>query len=464
LSKFAHIIEIRFCNKYQMTTIKHKYISKYYSKSVDFLIFVSIFISSIVFFKQPFEFYFHYIIFLMLLPFFVLKFRLPRFVLQVLLMTLSVGIINIILGNCDSFQFIKTWGGLLLSIFFYSYVIQYYEFNLKYIYDQYLKWSYWMAILAIFQLVSFYVGFKQGYTFFGLLNKWGFNEGGIVGVRLNGIFSEPSTLAVVLAPAVYVAVYNIIHKENYVLNKWQSMALIFVYLGSGSSTAFIGLLVILVLVTDSIRIRYIALGSVGVSFAFTLLYNNVAEFKSRVDTSLALWVEQDYSVENTNTSSFVLYNNFNVMTGSFAEHPIFGTGLGSYGVAYERHTLTKTVIEYDFEFNKTDANSMLLRMLVETGLLGTGFFVILLIRGFIGRSAVGEERPFRLISQGILIMILLYLLRQGNYFLNALPMFVMIYYFNWKQFKAFQHEKKVLNERDEAHGNEEVSPVISATN
>jgi hypothetical protein len=133
-------------------------------------------------------------------------------------------------------------------------------------------------------------------------------------------------------------------------------------------------------------------------------------------------------------------------------------------VAYDRHTLTKTVIEYDFEFNKTDANSMLLRMLVETGLLGTGFFVILLIRGFIGRSAVGEERPFRLISQGILIMILLYLLRQGNYFLNALPMFVMIYYFNWKQFKAFQHERKALLECPEAQENDEATPVISTTN
>lgn len=425
---------------------------------------VSIFLSSFVFFKEPFEFYFHYIIFLSLLPFFALRFGFPRFVMQIMSITLLVGLYNVMVENCESFQFIKTWGGLLLSVTFYSYVLQYFNFDLQTIFKKYLKWSYWMAVICVIQLVSFYIKFTPGYNFSWILNKWGFNQGGLVGVRLNGIFSEPSTLAVVLAPAVYVAIYNLIHKENYVLNKWQSLALIFVYLGSGSSTAFIGLLLILVLVTDSIRIRYVVVGAVGVSFAFTLLYNNVAEFKSRVDTSLALWVEQDYRIENTNTSSFVLYNNFNVMTGSFAEYPIFGTGLGSYGVAYERHTLTKTVIEYDFEFNKTDANSMLLRMLVETGLLGTGFFVILLIRGFIGRSAVGDERPFRLISQGILIMILLYLLRQGNYFLNALPMFVMIYYFNWKQFKAFQNEKKALLERQEAHENEEATPVISATN
>jgi hypothetical protein len=435
-----------------------------YSKKIEILILISVFFSSYVFFRRPFEFYFHYLIFLSLLPFFVSRFGYLKFVFQILSITLIVGVYNVFLDQCDAFQFIKTWGGLLLSMTFYSYVIQYFKFDLQYIYKKYLQWSFWMAMLAIFQLMSFYVGFKQGYTFFGILNKWAFNKGGILGVRLNGIFSEPSTLAVVLAPAVYVAVYNLIHKENYVLNKWQSLTLLFVYIGSGSSTAYIGLLVILVLVTDSIRLRYIVVGAVGVSLAFTLLYNNVAEFKSRVDTSLALWVEQDYRLQNTNTSSFVLYNNFFVMVGAVGEHPIFGTGLGSYEKAYTKHTLTQTVIQYDFEFNKTDGNSMLLRMLVETGLLGTGFFVILLIRGFIGRSAVGDERPFRLISQGILIMILLYLLRQGNYFLNALPMFVMIYYFNWKQFKAFQHEKKALNERQEAHENEEATPVISATN
>jgi hypothetical protein len=435
-----------------------------YSKKIEILILISVFFSSFVFFRKPFEFYFHYLIFLSLLPFFLSRFGFLKFVFQILSITLIVGVYNVFLDKCDAFQFIKTWGGLLLSMTFYSYVIQYFKFDLQYIYKKYLQWSFWMAMLAIFQLVSFYVGFKQGYTFFGILNKWAFNKGGILGVRLNGIFSEPSTLAVVLAPAVYVAVYNIIHKENYVLNKWQSFTLIFVYIGSGSSTAYIGLLVILVLVTDSIRIRYIAVGFVLVSGAFTLLYNNIEEFKSRVDTSLALWVEQDYRIENTNTSSFVLYNNFNVTIGAIGENPFFGTGLGSYEKAYEKHTLTQTVIQYDFEFNKTDGNSMLLRMLVETGLLGTGFFIILLFRGFIGRSAVGEERPFRLISQGILIMILLYLLRQGNYFLNALPMFVMMYYFNWKQFKAFQLEKSLKEESQEIQQGEDANPLIPSTN
>ncbi len=448
-----------------METYKiESYNQKRKSVVIDFLIMISIFISSMVLFKQPFEFYIHYIIFLGLLPFFANRYGYPKYAGQILLITLILGGFDVFIGNCDTFMFIKTWGGLALSLTFYSYVLQYYDFNIKYIFEKYLKWSYWMSLICVLQAASFIVKFKPGYDYSWILNKWAAVPGGIIGLRLNGLFSEPSTLAVVLAPAVYVAFYNVIHKEKYVLNKLKSLLLLIVYVGSGSSTAYIGLLFILLLVTDSLRVRYFVFGAVFVTFLATLLYNNVPEFKSRVDTSFELWVNQNYSIENTNTSGFVLYNNAQVTSLAFVEHPFFGTGLGSYNKSYEKFSLTKSVLEYDFEFNVSDGNSLFLRIVVETGILGTGFFLIIIFRAFIGRSAVGEERYFRLVSQGILIMILLYLLRQGNYFLNALPLFVMMYYFNWSQFKAFQLEKKALLEHQEAQENEEATPVISATN
>ncbi len=434
------------------------------STTIDFLIMVSIFISSIVLLKQPFEFYFHYIIFLSLIPFFASRFGYPKYAGQILLITFILGGYDVFIDNCEPFMFIKTWGGLALSLTFYSYVLQYYDFDLKYIFDKYLKWSYWIALIGVLQAASFIVKFKPGYDYSWILNKWSAVPGGIIGLRINSLFSEPAQLGAVLAPAVYVAFYNLIHKEKYVLNKLQSLIVLGVYVLSGSSTAYIGLLLIIVLVTDSLRVRYIAFGAVFISFAATLLYNNVPDFKSRVDTSYELWVNQNYSIENTNTSGFVLYNNAQVTSMAFVEHPFFGTGLGSYNKSYEKFSLTKSVLEYDFEFNVSDGNSLFLRMVVETGLLGIGFFLIVLFRGYVGKKARDEERYFRLISQSILIMILLYLLRQGNYFLNALPLFVMMYYFNWRQFKVFQHEKIVLHEHQEAQENEEATPVISATN
>lgn len=427
------------------------YNSKQKSIVIDFLIMISVFISSMVLFKQPFEFYIHYIIFLSLLPFFANRYGYPKYAGQILLITLILGSFDAFYGYCEPFMFIKTWGGLALSLTFYSYVLQYYDFDLKYIFEKYLKWSYWIAIIGVVQAISFIVKFKPGYDFSWIFNKWSAVPGGLVGLRINSLFSEPAQLGAVLAPAVYIAFYNLIHKEKYVLNKLQSLIIIGVYVSSGSSTAYIGLLFILLLVTDSLRIRYIAFGAVFISFAATLLYNNIPEFKSRVDTSYELWVNNNYSIENTNTSGFVLYNNANVTSDAFLEHPLFGTGLGSYNKSYEKFSLTKTVLEYDFEFNVSDGNSLFLRMVVETGLMGVGFFLIVLFKGYIGKKASGEDRYFRLISQSILIMILLYLLRQGNYFLNALPMFVMMYYFNWKQYQIHISENTHLVKNEEVN-------------
>jgi hypothetical protein len=201
-------------------------------------------------------------------------------------------------------------------------------------------------------------------------------------------------------------------------------------------------------VTDSLKLRYFFVGTIGIIFLLTSLYEYSEDFKYRIDTSKALWIDQDYSIENTNSSSFVLYNNYHVTASALSVSPLFGTGLGSYSEAFENYTITRDVLNYEFEFNTADGNSLLFRMLVETGLLGTGMFIFLVIRGFIPKR---ESESFmihhRLIGQAIFIMIMLYLLRQGNYFLNAFPFFVLMYYYNWKQYKESQ--KKALVSDDE---------------
>lgn len=396
---------------------------------------ISIFVSSIVLFNKPFEFYIHYVFYITMIPLFIMKYGVQRYVVYIMGITLVLGLFDISMGYCQSFSFIKTWGGLLLSILFYSSVLKYYKYDLEYLFQKIMQWSFWMAVIGVFQFLAYFTHIQALYEYKWILNKGGaVLDGGILGPKLVGIFSEPSTVAVVMAPAAYLAFYNLIHAKRYVFSKPQALVVLFFYFACTSSTAYIGVMIILILVTDTIRLRYIAFGAVLLFGAFTVMYNNVEEFRSRVDSSIGLWVHEEYTMENTNTSSFVLYNSFNVAMGNLGEHPLFGTGLGSFENAYEEHTLTRTVISYDFEFNKTDGNSSLLRLLVEVGVIGVSLLVLLLKKAFIGRKAKAEHRAFRIISQSILIMILLYLLRQGNYLINALPLFVMMYYFNWKEY------------------------------
>jgi hypothetical protein len=134
---------------------------------------------------------------------------------------------------------------------------------------------------------------------------------------------------------------------------------------------------------------------------------------------------------------------------SVKEYPLFGTGLGSFEAAYEKHSLTKDleVMAYDFEFNVTDGNSLFVRMMVELGGVGILLIIILMVKGFIYLRKEDEFIEYKIISQAILILILLNLLRQGNYFLNGFPLFILIYYYNWKQYRiAIKNQNLKIDE------------------
>lgn len=420
------------------------------SVRIEKVIFLSLFTSAFVFFKEPFEAYFHYVIFISLLPFFILKYRFPKLVVQVMLIPFVVGVVNVMGENTDQFSFIKVFGGLLLTLLFYQYVMLYYNFNVRRLFKMYVKWCLWIAVIAWVQQVSYIVGFTWGYDYSWLLNKWGVAPGGILGIRVNSIISEPSGLAVVMMPAVYVAIYNLLRKETFIIDKKQSLIILGALILTSSSTGLIGLVVAFMLASDTLNIRYILIGlavAIGGGYA---AYYNVDEFRSRVDTSIGLWVEEDFRIENTNSSSFVLYNNMHVATENLKEHPIFGTGLGSHESAYEKYSLTNTVVLYDFSFNTKDGNSMLIRLLSETGLLGAGFVLLILFRSFVQKNLNSELNEYRIVSQGLFILIFVTLLRQGNYMLNGFPLIMLMYYYTKKEYVKRKNELLQLENDSEA--------------
>ncbi len=114
------------------------------------------------------------------------------------------------------------------------------------------------------------------------------------------------------------------------------------------------------------------------------------------------------------------------------KYPLFGTGLGSHETAFKKFTLTKSLIQYDFEFNIKDGNSLFVRLCTETGLSGLFFIFIIIFNGFIYKLDNNSEDliQHKIISQALFIFIVLVLIRQGNYMLNGLPLMFLIYHFN----------------------------------
>jgi hypothetical protein len=90
---------------------------------------------------------------------------------------------------------------------------------------------------------------------------------------------------------------------------------------------------------------------------------------------------------------------------------------------------------------------MLLRLISETGLFGVGIFLFVIIKGYVRRDPEYETYHW-LVSNSILIMILLNLFRQGHYFLNGFPFFVILYYYNSVSYNLYKVTGRTLYQQN----------------
>jgi O-antigen ligase len=215
--------------------------------------------------------------------------------------------------------------------------------------------------------------------------------------------------------------------------------MILVFLLSTSTTGYLGIAIIVFVILLNMR-RFIdaIIITILVYFLGTLLFDRVDEFKSRLNSYSNILSKNELTLDDINSSSFVQYNNFIVAINNFKENPISGTGLGSFPIAYEKYSLTKAddfLIKKGFDFNSQDGNSLLIRALAETGLIGIIFLILIVFKCFVLKQ---KKHPSitnsisSLISGAFLTLILLTYFRQGNYFLNGFPFFMWMYYYNSK--------------------------------
>ena len=432
---------------------------------IDIGIFLNLFFTSYVFFKDPFEFYFSYIPIVILLPIFILKFKFHAKNLYILLPLLVVGVFNIAIDNNTIAKFLKIYLNIAVSLIFYQYVMQYYEFNVKRIFKMYLNVSFFVCLFGLIQLVSYWIRFTYGYKWndFLPLNKWNISLGGL-GIRINSVFSEPSYLGACISPAFFISIYQLIKRENSFFSLKRSLIIIVCYLFTFSSVAYLGIFFAVVLLTLNYgAIRYFLIAIPLVFFLFFIAYNNTKEFKDRVDGINDLFFENildgeiakgeskfakrdriKYFLHHVHGSAFVFYNNYNAAKQNFFENPVFGTGLGSHEFAYEKYNLSQKIGGV-YEFNTTDANSMFLRTVSEAGLIGVAFLILFIFKYFVGRDLNNREiDDYWLMSNALLVLILLQCARQGNYTYNGFFLYGWMYYYNRFDYNTYAEtlEKK----------------------
>ncbi len=394
-------------------------------------IFVSLYSFSYVFTKQPFEFYLSYAIFMLYFPLFFAKFGIPKRPVFIFLPLLVAGLIYVEMGLNTTQQLMKIFVGFFASVLFYHFVLQAYNFDLKRLFGYYMKSAVIIAAIGLVQLISYTVGFGPGYDYTWFFNKWGVVPGGL-GLRINSVFSEPAYYAAAMAPAFFVAIYNFTNRDTLWISRKQSGLVVVVYLLTYSSLGILGVMLTLVfLLLNMGFVRYGLAIIPALIFGTQWAYENVPEFRDRIDGTNELVESQNIYSYEVHGSSFVLYNNSHVAWENFIRNPIFGTGLGSHATAFEKYTLTNIEGAVQIDFNSQDANSLFLRLMSETGIYGLSLMLFLLFRCWVF-SPRAFERENWVMSNGLVIIIVIYLVRQGHYFYNGFPFFLWMYYYNFE--------------------------------
>jgi hypothetical protein len=414
----------------------------------DISIYLHFFIPSFILFKEPFEFYITYTFIILYLPFLAMKYPIPRGVWWILIILLLTGILNVWLDNNTYKNFFKIYINIVINLIFYGLMMAYYNYNVEEMFRRYLKGVVIVCIYGIIELVAYKLGAFSLVNLRNLgFNKWGLAYGGL-GIRVNATYPEPAHLAQFISPAVFVAFYNLFVEKIW-LSKWESIIIIITFLLTFSSLAYTGLFIILILfLLNYGLIRYFIIAvPIGIFLAY-IVYTNVNEFRDRIDGLKLLFIDE-YLLEeknkevtsknafearqlrvlrNVHGSSLVLYNNYYVAMQNFKTNFLFGTGLGSHEIAFQKYNLNYLLSKW-YVLNAPDANSMGLRIISELGLLGIIFTLFFIIKFLVLKSDAPDNKKW-ILSGAIFIIIIIQLLRQGNYTFSGFFFFPWLYYYN----------------------------------
>lgn len=358
--------------------------------------------------------------------------RIPYSFLIVFVLVLLQGIICIMNGNDTVSLFLKQYISILISVIFWLLCTN--ITSIQKLLIMYKQLSLLTSFVAIFQFIASLVGLNVLANMAWLIKSQSSTPLG----RSAAFLNEPSTCALVLFPMTFLSLYLYIGKYKYKLklkiSNWQRITIILGFITTGSSSGFIGVTIGLVLMALEYGLNYKNFIILIVGF-FILggIYKSVPLIKERMDDTYSL-LRGEQSLSSANVSTQTLILNKDVAMDSFKETKGFGGGLGSHKISYSKYISAYSEPNLIY-LNQQDANSMLLRIISEMGILGLliAFCFLWFCRY---RKEDKKDLNFKVISLMCLSYILMRFTRFGHYFDCGFFMFVAIYY------KCYEISKK----------------------
>ncbi len=408
-------------------------------------------------YQLPFDFYWYYLVFFLSIVYYIRTTGslnlLPKwFSISITILLVTTLALTLYDGTYNLSVTKQLVGVLFTSIAYYTF-LAYNNFEVKRIFRMYVYLAIFVAfeglLEEILNLNGIHINEKMRVTASGYY-------------RIFGITGEPYFLAVILLPSMFYVFYKMTLRER--INTKFSNILIVVsiftcFIFTFSSAGFLGIGGIFFFwLYDK---NYLSLRSWKILLLpfflalFVISFNNLQEqwkeFNIKFNHTLKAFSSNSTKKEDINqlnTSSFALYSNYIIAKASFDDRPLTGTGLGTHEANYKKYF--SKYFDQDFVvrygvFNTADANSMFVRLMSETGLMGLIMFFTFLFKNFIRKKGYDDPqlRDYTLINQSIFIWFIVRLVRTGNYFGNGFFLFFFLYYFSNKIVKDYYKKEQL---------------------
>jgi hypothetical protein len=402
-------------------------------KFFNYLLISSIFIGAFVFDAGYFDFYISYIffiIFLLTYIFFYRKISIQRNFFYVFLAIFLFSSLNVFQGDNSLLALLKVSAGFIFNGITFYLLIRLNENKVSRLFRVYLQVAFVIALIGIFQEASYLFGIKEGYDFQPFIPRtvpphvqFGF-------LKITSIMQEPSHFGSAMAPATFVSILNIIQGKRYFIGKKMSFFILSSAVLTFSLVTYIGIIFAFILIMFNYRKATLICTLMTILLVFMVAsYKYLPGLQMRVDQTIAV-ISGKTPLEKVNLSTFAFCSNGLVALKSFSGNPLFGSGLGSHSSSYDKYI--SQIVNQDLVsvcLNREDAASLFFRLISETGLFGVSLFFYFILRFYVSKT---RDDHFWIISNAILCLFVLTLLRQGNYFYNGFIFFVWLYYFAHK--------------------------------
>ncbi len=327
----------------------------------------------------------------------------------------------------DKWNYIKISIGMCYVVLTSALIIEFYHRDIRRMFRIYLTAGLVASVVGMFQVAGYMAGISHVYNFrmsLGL-NKWTLSPGGPFGLRLNSVYSEPSQFCIILSGCAFWAVYTLSFRQCSLLNTMKAVIILIAFCMTFSAMTVPALMCASILVLTFSKAnftKYLQAIVVG-GLLFAAFW--ISEISDRADGVWGL-VSGESRTSEVHGSSEILVTHMRAACYSVQRNPLFGAGLGMHQSVYWEYIFASESSDLQrVDWNAADANSMLLRVTSELGLIGVVGLGFLVYTGWISRQSDCDS--LRIISCAFLCVITLQSIRQGNYFFNYFPLFFLLY-------------------------------------